>query len=51
MTPAERTVLHRTLDELAPLRDRVARELPASREAALALTKLDEATLWLRQLR
>ena len=51
MTPAQRLVRDGALEDLARLRERVARELPPSREMALALTKLDEATLWLREVR
>lgn len=36
--------------DIDDLKDRIQTDLPKSREASLAITKLDEARLWLKEI-
>lgn len=51
-TPATRmleTIFDLVMD-IEDLKDKIQTDLPKSREASLAITKLDEARLWLKEI-
>lgn len=38
------------VDDIEDLKEKIQTDLPKSREASLAITKLDEARLWLKEI-
>lgn len=38
------------IDDIEDLKDKIQTDLPKSREASLAITKLDETRLWLKEI-
>lgn len=38
------------VEDIEDLKDKIQTDLPKSREASLAITKLDEARLWLKEI-
>lgn len=51
-SPAVRTMetIFDLVEDIEDLKDKIQTDLPKSREASLAITKLDEARLWLEEI-
>lgn len=50
MTEEQTNILASCMEDIDDIKERIKKGLDSSREISLALTKLDEANLWLEKL-
>ena len=50
MTEEQTNILASCMEDIDDIKERIKEGLDSSREISLALTKLDEANLWLKKL-
>jgi hypothetical protein len=50
MTEEQTNILASCMEDIDDIKERIKERLDSSREISLALTKLDEANLWLEKL-